>query len=172
MLLGVALVIAATLAVRLVGVRTPFLQRSEIDAPVKAARVEAPAFPHDLIESLKSIGHAIDAAPTGSIAQPPAKLAPPPPESGAPAPDIKPPIPTGIPLSLRDAVSAGSPGAEYELALRLFEGRGAPKDPQAAALWFERAASLGLAPAQYRLGALYEKGVGVPATRARPGAGT
>jgi localization factor PodJL len=50
----------------------------------------------------------------------------------------------------------------------LFEGRGAPKDQPAAARWFERAASLGLAPAQYRLGSMYEKGIGV--TR-DPGAG-
>ena len=36
-----------------------------------------------------------------------------------------------------------------------------PKDQTAAARWFERAASLGLAPAQYRLGSMYEKGIGV-----------
>ena len=36
-----------------------------------------------------------------------------------------------------------------------------PKDQPAAARWFERAASLGLAPAQYRLGSMYEKGIGV-----------
>ena len=42
MLLGVALAIAATLAVRAVGVRAPFLQRSELDGQaVKTAKVEA-----------------------------------------------------------------------------------------------------------------------------------
>ena len=45
--------------------------------------------------------------------------------------------------------------------MRLFEGRGLPKDQPAAARWFERAAALGLAPAQYRLGSMYEKGIGV-----------
>ena len=35
------------------------------------------------------------------------------------------------------------------------------RDPHAAVLWFDRAAAQGLAPAQYRLGALYEKGIGV-----------
>ncbi len=48
------------------------------------------------------------------------------------------------------------------MAQRLYEGRGAPKDQQAAALWFERSASLGFAPAQYRVAAMYEKGTGVP----------
>ena len=62
---------------------------------------------------------------------------------------------------MRDAVAAGEPKAQYELAMRLFEGRGLPKDQPAAARWFERAASLGLAPAQYRLGSMYEKGIGV-----------
>ncbi len=70
-------------------------------------------------------------------------------------------IPPGIPASLRDATAASQPNAQYELAMRLFEGRGLPKDQPAAARWFERAASLGLAPAQYRLGSMYEKGIGV-----------
>jgi localization factor PodJL len=35
------------------------------------------------------------------------------------------------------------------------------RDPHAAAQWFERAASEGLAPAQYRIGSMYEKGIGV-----------
>ena len=67
--------------------------------------------------------------------------------------------------SLRDAITAGAPAAQYELALRLFEGRGLPKDQPAAARWFERAASLGLAPAQYRLGSMLEKGIGVASDR-------
>ena len=70
-------------------------------------------------------------------------------------------IPPGVGGSLRDATAAGQPNAQYELAMRLFEGRGLPKDQPAAARWFERAASLGLAPAQYRLGSMYEKGIGV-----------
>ena len=68
---------------------------------------------------------------------------------------------TALPTSLRDAVVAGSSAAQYELAQRLFEGRGMPQDQQAAAVWFERAASSGLAPAQFRLGTLYSKGAGV-----------
>ena len=164
-LLGVALAIAATLAVRLVGVRAPLLQRSDLDGQaVKAAKVDAPlGRALDLAGAIKSIGRAIDAAPTASIAPAPAKPdAPDVPPAIAPLPnDVLTAIPPEISQPLRDALAAGAPGAEYELALRLFEGRGAPKDQQAAAVWFQRAASHGLAQAQYRLGALYEKGIGV-----------
>jgi localization factor PodJL len=164
-LLGLALVIAATLAVRLAGVRAPFLQRSELDGqPVKSAKVDAPLDrPLDLSEAMKSVGRTIDPSPTASIAPPQVKPdAPDVPRAGAPPPnELLTVIPPEISQPLRDAVAAGAPGAEYELALRLFEGRGVAKDQQAAALWLERAAALGLAPAQYRLAALYEKGIGV-----------
>jgi localization factor PodJL len=164
-LLGLALVIAATLAVRLAGVRAPFLQRSELDGQaVKTAKVDAPFDrPLDLSGAMKSLGRAIDPSPTAAIAPPHAKPdAPDVPQGGAPPPnELLTVIPPEISQPLREAVAAGAPGAEYELALRLFEGRGVAKDQQAAALWLERAAALGLAPAQYRLAALYEKGIGV-----------
>ena len=128
---------------------------AKVDAP-KGKPAGAPARP-------KSDGEAIDVAPTASIAQPPVKpdapvLAP---ESGPAAGELIAAIPPGISPPLRDAIAAGLPNAQYELAMRLFEGRGAPKDQPAAARWFERAASAGLAPAQYRLGSMYEKGIGV-----------
>jgi localization factor PodJL len=162
-LLGVALAIATTLAVRMVGVRAPFLQRSEVGGQaVNTAKVDAPKGKPSGAGAVKPSGEAIDVAPTASIAQPPIKpdgrLAP---ESGPRADDLMAAIPPGISASLRDATAAGQPGAQYELAMRLFEGRGLPKDQPAAARWFERAASLGLAPAQYRLGSMYEKGIGV-----------
>ena len=58
LLLGVALVIAATLAVRLVGVHAPLLQRSDWGGqPVKAAKVDAPLDRAlDLAAAIKSIG--------------------------------------------------------------------------------------------------------------------
>ncbi|HEY1454443.1 MAG TPA: hypothetical protein VGF57_13360 [Roseiarcus sp.] len=165
-LLGLALAIAATVAVRAVGVRTPFLQRSELDGQAaKTAKVEAlPQKPPGSGGATKLI----DRAPTASIPQPPAKPdTPVPPPPGAPAPaELLAAIPPGISPSLRDAVTAGAPAAQYELALRLFEGRGLAKDQPAAARWFERAASLGLAPAQYRLGSMLEKGIGVASDRA------
>jgi localization factor PodJL len=164
-LLGVAIAIAATLAVRMVGVRAPFLQRSEVGGQaVNTAKVDAPkGEPSGVAGAVKRGGEAIDVAPTASIAQPPAKPAGPElaPESGPSTSELMAAIPPGISQSLRDAVAAGQPAAQYELAMRLFEGRGLPKDQPAAARWFESAASLGLAPAQYRLGSMYEKGIGV-----------
>ncbi len=62
---------------------------------------------------------------------------------------------------LKTAARNGDPAAFIELGTRYLEGKGAPRDPKAAALWFERAADFGSAPAQYRLGALYREGRGV-----------
>ena len=85
----------------------------------------------------------------------------------APA-DLVAAIPAGLPSSLREAAAVGDPGAEFELAVRLVDGRDVAKDPHAAAQWFEQAAAHDLPLAQYRLGTLYEKGIGVardPAAR-------
>jgi localization factor PodJL len=62
---------------------------------------------------------------------------------------------------LKAAARNGDAAAFIELGTRYLEGKGAPRDPKAAALWFERAADFGSAPAQYRLGALYREGRGV-----------
>ncbi len=168
-LLGVALAIAATIAAREVGVRAPFLQRSQLEGQAaKTAKVEtAPLKPPALAGATKPITPEVDRAPTGSIPQPTGKPeAPVLPSQDAPSQaDLLAAIPAGISASLHDAVAAGAPAAQYELALRLFEGRGLPKDQTAAARWFERAASSGLAPAQYRLASMLEKGVGVPPDR-------
>ena len=45
--------------------------------------------------------------------------------------------------------------------MRFAEGRGVPRSNEEAALWLERAAKQGVAPAQFRLGGFYEKGIGV-----------
>ena len=164
-LLGVAVAIAATIAVRMAGVRPAFLQRSGLDGGAeKMAKVDAPEGKRgDVGAAVKSRGEAIDVAPTASIAQPSAKPAGPDlaPEDWPSAGELEAAIPPGVSPSMRDAVAAGEPAAQYELAMRLFEGKGLPKDQPAAARWFRRAASRGLAPAQYRLGSMYEKGVGV-----------
>ena len=75
MLLGIAIAIATTLAVRMVGVRAPFLQRSEVGGQaVNTAKLDAPkGKPSGVGDAVKSGGEAIDVAPTASIAQPPAK---------------------------------------------------------------------------------------------------
>ncbi len=164
-LLGVAIALAATLAIRTVSIRAPFLGRSDLGGQeFKTAKLNPPTGkPPGNAGAVKPSGEAIDVAPTASIVQPPTKLDGPrlAPEGGPPTSELLAAIPPGISTALRDAVTAGLPAAQYELATRLFEGRGLPKDQPAAAHWFERAASDGFAPAQYRLGAMYEKGAGV-----------
>ena len=56
---------------------------------------------------------------------------------------------------------AGDGAAAYEVAVRFAEGRGVPVNLEEAAHWYERAASKGLAPAQFRYASLLEKGQGV-----------
>ncbi|MEK8092073.1 peptidoglycan-binding protein [Methylocystis sp. IM3] len=87
----------------------------------------------------------VDRTPVGSI-------------GGAALNPLPPPDAIG---AIRALAEGGDAAAQYDLALRMSEGRGLPRDPRMAAQWFERAAAQGLAPAMYRLGSLYEKGVGV-----------
>ena len=71
-------------------------------------------------------------------------------------------IPTAAGIAgLRQAALSGDPVAVHELASRLAEGRGLPRDLKLAAKLFEKAAAAGLVPAQYRIGNHYEKGLGV-----------
>jgi localization factor PodJL len=159
-LLAVALAIVATVAVRLVGSHPPFLQGSDSGGrPVNSAA--APSSKGlDLTRAGRTDARPVDITPTASIATPsdtPKANA----AAGSLPPELISAIPVALPQGLRDAIVAGSPNAQYELAQRLFEGRDLQQDQHAAALWFERAASMGLAPAQFRIGALYQKGVGV-----------
>ena len=72
------------------------------------------------------------------------------------------PSPATPPTSARlaEAANNGLPAAQYEIGVRLAEGRGMAQDNQAALQWFEKAASQNLAPAQYRLAAMLERGLG------------
>ncbi len=80
-------------------------------------------------------------------------------QPGAPLGDRL-PIAIGGPR-LRSAAVAGDGAAAYEVAVRYAEGRGVPVDMEEAARWYERAASKGLTPAQFRYASLLEKGQGV-----------
>lgn len=62
---------------------------------------------------------------------------------------------------LRNAALAGDPAAAYQVGLRFAEGRGVPVNLPEAARWYERAASKGMAPAQFRYASMLEKGRGV-----------
>jgi localization factor PodJL len=79
---------------------------------------------------------------------------------GMPASADKLPVAIGG-SALRSAALAGDPHAAYEVAIRFAEGRVVPTNNEEAARWFDVAARKGVAPAQFRLGALYEKGLGV-----------
>jgi localization factor PodJL len=51
--------------------------------------------------------------------------------------------------------------AQFDRAVRYAEGGAGPRNYELAAQWYEKAAQQGLAVAEYRLGSLYEKGLGV-----------
>jgi len=98
---------------------------------------------------------------TGSIARAPADVS----ASRQPAPTAQ-PVTDGLPVSiggarLRNAAVGGDPAAAYEVAMRFMEGRGVPANLEEAARWFERAASKGLVPGQFRYASMLEKGQGV-----------
>jgi localization factor PodJL len=72
-----------------------------------------------------------------------------------------PPLPDKLPAALRNAAIKGQPAAEFEIGIRLIEGRGIAQNTEAGLRWLERAAETGLAPAHFRIAGLYEKGMGV-----------
>jgi localization factor PodJL len=62
--------------------------------------------------------------------------------------------------SLKQAVSAGEPGAFNEVARRYTNGLGVEKNLETAAKWYSAAAEMGHAPSQYLIGNFSEKGLG------------
>ncbi len=72
-------------------------------------------------------------------------------------------VPTALePASLVKAAGEGDKLALFEIGARYTDGRGGVAiDMAEAAKWYAKAAERGFAPAQYRLGNLYEKGQGV-----------
>ncbi|MGW9945226.1 localization factor PodJL [Rhizobium leguminosarum] len=81
----------------------------------------------------------------------------------APAPQAAITVPDTVqPKSLADAASGGDALALFEIGARYSDGRnGMTVDQKQAANWYQLAADKGFAPAQYRLGSMYEKGNGV-----------
>ena len=148
-------------------------RKSELDAPAAASTPLAslPA-PRDAMTT------ALDSTPTGAIGREPqviaAPIAPAAPAAPAnpaagrkPAAAIVAALPAGLDSALALAGASGDVGAEIEIAQRFLEARTVPRDPKAAADWLQAAVDAGSAFAQYRLGALYEKGVGVSKDAAR-----
>ena len=90
-------------------------------------------------------------------------------EADAAKPLALPPATVG-PYSLRLAAAQGDASAQFEVASRLAEGKGADQDLKEAAQWYQRVGASGFAMAQFRLGTLYERGARrEDGQRARPG---
>ncbi|MBX5159392.1 hemagglutinin [Rhizobium sp. NZLR8] len=83
--------------------------------------------------------------------------------AAASAPQAAITIPDAIqPKSLADAARTGDVLALFEIGARYSDGRnGITVDQKQAAGWYQLSADKGFAPAQYRLGSMYEKGNGV-----------
>jgi localization factor PodJL len=82
-------------------------------------------------------------------------------QDGPQGPSAEAVVPEAVtPAALREAAASGDPAAEFEVAIRLSDGRGVPRDPRQAFVWYQRAAMHGFVPAQFRLGGLYERGIG------------
>jgi localization factor PodJL len=82
--------------------------------------------------------------------------------AGAPQSGAQLPAAEAGTTALREAAAMGNASAQFVIATRYLNGeQGAPQDDAQAAYWYGRAAAQGLAPAQYRLGTLYERGKGV-----------
>lgn len=82
--------------------------------------------------------------------------------AGAAQPDQSMPAAGPGAARLREAAAMGNADAQFVIATRYLNGeQGTPQDDATAAYWYGRAAAQGLAPAQYRLGTLYERGKGV-----------
>ncbi len=65
-------------------------------------------------------------------------------------------------LQLREAAAMGNAEAQFIIATRYLNGEnGVEQDFAKAAYWYGKASTSGNAPAQYRLGTLYERGKGV-----------
>ncbi|MDC9808462.1 MULTISPECIES: peptidoglycan-binding protein [Rhizobium] len=85
------------------------------------------------------------------------------PAPAASAPQAAITIPDTVqPKSLADAASTGDALALFEIGARYSDGRnGMTVDQKQAASWYQLSADKGFAPAEYRLGSMYEKGNGV-----------
>ncbi|EJT02824.1 SEL1-like repeat protein [Rhizobium sp. CCGE 510] len=101
------------------------------------------------------------AAPSGAAQETSGFVANTPAAASAPQSAIT--IPDTVqPKSLADAARSGDVLALFEIGARYSDGRnGITVDQKQAAGWYQLSADKGFAPAQYRLGSMYEKGNGV-----------
>lgn len=152
------------------GVSAPLPAPSGTQPPADAAPKPQGALPApDATAAAAPVpGPPAPAAPAADAGRPSAAVAPinpgvpslgtamlPPPDAAAPAAAAD-----TLPARLQQAVKAEDPRALFDLATRLAAG-GADADLKAAAQLYQRSGDKGFVPAQYRLGSMYEKGMGV-----------
>lgn len=156
---------------------TPAASSPAAEAPVAAASLVGPTEPPAVepgASEAKTDNAATDQAAPATSTAPAANDAKAASDSAAPAAEAAATpapqaaadltVPAGIePQALVEAAKAGDPLAVFEVGNRIFDGRGVTANPAGAIEWYNKAASLGFAPAEYRLGSIYEKGVGVSA---------
>ena len=84
------------------------------------------------------------------------------PEAGISASVEEPTVPSGFgPPALVESANTKDMKAQFEMGRRLAENQNDPALLANAFAWFNASASQGFAPAQYRVGNMYEKGLGV-----------
>ncbi len=81
--------------------------------------------------------------------------------AGSPASEPTLPLPDSLPAALRAEAMKGKPAAEYEVGVRLVEGKSVAVNTEEGLRWLKRAAKSGIIPAHLWIGSLYEKGLGV-----------
>lgn len=152
----------------------PSVGAAETAAP--AAEAVPPAIDQPLPEAPIAGEHLTDATPldgegaagftpsaTPGATQETSGFAPNTPAVTAAAPEAAIAVPDTIqPKSLADAARGGDALALFEIGARFTDGHnGLTPDQKQAASWYQLSADKGFAPAQYRLGSMYEKGNGV-----------
>jgi localization factor PodJL len=133
------------------------LNRAAPSAPEATASIESPQVPSAAVATGDITGSI--AAPLGSANG--HKLS-----TVQVPPTEKLPDGVGGPM-LRAAALRGDPTAAYEIGLRHAEGKGVAPNLDEADNWYERAARAGGAPAIFRLGTFYEKGLSEEGRRYR-----
>ncbi|GAA3059621.1 cell division protein PodJ [Rhizobium viscosum] len=151
-----------------IGAQTPAMT-PKTTLPEAAAPAEPQATPDHLTDAAPLDGEgaeSFDQAPaaqemSGFVPNAPAAPAATMPATPAAAASII--VPDTIqPQPLADAARNGDALALFEIGARYTDGRnGLAADQKQAASWYQLSADKGFAPAQYRLGSMYEKGNGV-----------
>jgi localization factor PodJL len=133
----------------------------EPTAPVPGSSQAEPPKPKPAELESQFLPEGSDPVLTGSLEQPVGDNIAAIVEGTAPKAEAMAPAEAGS-LQLREAAALGNGDAQYVIATRYLNGEnGVPQDFAKAAYWYGKASAGGNAPAQYRLGTMYERGKGV-----------